>query len=223
MRRSCSRPAGSRARRRSSREHVAPAAPLRLRANPWSAGDGLLAGLERGAATSAGMAEFYGRNMPDADFGEAEFVPQAQLYGRFARVFDEDGVEFFRGRGLVVGERPRAGDGAPARRAGLLRPRRRGARRACARADGRRPGRGRAHAARSVRPAVPAAAGRPRRGASQARDHAHDRRPAGRHEGARARRRRPSARRASSPRAPTRAGSPRAATRAGLRARSSWA
>src|SRR4051812_43303536 len=27
-------------------EHVAPAAPLRLRANPWSAGDGLLAGLE---------------------------------------------------------------------------------------------------------------------------------------------------------------------------------
>jgi succinate dehydrogenase/fumarate reductase flavoprotein subunit len=78
-------------------EHVAPAAPLRLRANPWSAGDGLLAGLERGAATSAGMAEFYGRNMPDADFGEAHFVPQAQLYGRFARVFDEDGVEFFHG------------------------------------------------------------------------------------------------------------------------------
>ena len=78
-------------------EHVAPAAPLRLRANPWSAGDGLLAGLARGAATSAGMAEFYGRNMPDADFGEADFVPQAQLYGRFARVFDEDGVEFFEG------------------------------------------------------------------------------------------------------------------------------
>jgi succinate dehydrogenase/fumarate reductase flavoprotein subunit len=43
------------------------------------------------------MAEFYGRNMPDADFSEAEFVPQAQLYGRFARVFDEDGVEFFDG------------------------------------------------------------------------------------------------------------------------------
>jgi succinate dehydrogenase/fumarate reductase flavoprotein subunit len=78
-------------------EHVAPAAPLRLRANPWSTGDGLLAGLERGAATSAGMAEFYGRNMPDANFAEADFVPQAQLYGRFARVFDEDGVEFFEG------------------------------------------------------------------------------------------------------------------------------
>jgi succinate dehydrogenase/fumarate reductase flavoprotein subunit len=78
-------------------EHIGPAAPLRLRANPWSAGDGLRLALARGAGTSAGMAEFYGRNMPDADFSEAEFVPQAQLYGRFARVFDEDGVEFFEG------------------------------------------------------------------------------------------------------------------------------
>jgi succinate dehydrogenase/fumarate reductase flavoprotein subunit len=77
--------------------YVAPAAPLRLRANPWSAGDGLLAALERGAALSAGMDEFYGRNMPDADFSEDEFVPLVQLYGRFARVFDEDGREFSRG------------------------------------------------------------------------------------------------------------------------------
>jgi succinate dehydrogenase/fumarate reductase flavoprotein subunit len=43
------------------------------------------------------MAEFYGRNMPDADFGEADFVPLAQLYGRFARVFNEQGEEFFHG------------------------------------------------------------------------------------------------------------------------------
>src|SRR3954466_2170451 len=77
--------------------HVAPAAPLRLRANPWSVGDGLRTGLARGAALSQGMDEFYGRNMPDADFGPADFVPQAQLYGRFARVFDDDGVEFFEG------------------------------------------------------------------------------------------------------------------------------
>jgi succinate dehydrogenase/fumarate reductase flavoprotein subunit len=76
--------------------YVRPAAPLRLRANPWSAGDGLRAGLGRGAALSAGMDEFYGRNMPDADFGEADFVPLSQLYGRFARVFDERGEEFFR-------------------------------------------------------------------------------------------------------------------------------
>jgi succinate dehydrogenase/fumarate reductase flavoprotein subunit len=43
------------------------------------------------------MDEFYGRNMPDADFGEADFVPQAQLYGRYARVFDDGGREFFEG------------------------------------------------------------------------------------------------------------------------------
>jgi succinate dehydrogenase/fumarate reductase flavoprotein subunit len=78
-------------------EHIGPAEPLRLRANPWSAGDGLRAGLARGGSTSAGMAEFYGRNMPDADFDEADFVPMAQLYGRFARVFNERGEEFLRG------------------------------------------------------------------------------------------------------------------------------
>jgi succinate dehydrogenase/fumarate reductase flavoprotein subunit len=77
--------------------HISPAAPLRLRANPWSSGDGLRHGLARGGSTSAGMAEFYGRNMPDADFAEAEFVPLAQLYGRFARVFNDEGEEFFGG------------------------------------------------------------------------------------------------------------------------------
>ena len=77
--------------------YIAPAAPLRLRANPWSEGDGLRAGLDRGAALSAGMDEFYGRNMPDADFGESDFVRLSQLYGRFARVFDENAVEFFPG------------------------------------------------------------------------------------------------------------------------------
>jgi succinate dehydrogenase/fumarate reductase flavoprotein subunit len=41
------------------------------------------------------MGEFYGRNMPDAEFAEADFVPLAQLYGRFARVFNERGEEFF--------------------------------------------------------------------------------------------------------------------------------
>jgi succinate dehydrogenase/fumarate reductase flavoprotein subunit len=74
---------------------VAPAAPLRLRANPWSAGDGLRHALERGAGLSAGLDEFYGRNMADVDFGEAEFVPLAQVYGRYARVLNERGEEFF--------------------------------------------------------------------------------------------------------------------------------
>jgi succinate dehydrogenase/fumarate reductase flavoprotein subunit len=77
--------------------YVAPAAQLRLRANPWSAGDGLRLALERGAGLTAGLEEFYGRNMPDADFSERDFVPLAQLYGRFARVFDEEGEEFFDG------------------------------------------------------------------------------------------------------------------------------
>jgi fumarate reductase flavoprotein subunit len=77
--------------------HIRPAAPLRLRANPLSAGDGLSLGLGRGGSTSAGMDEFYGRNMPDTDFGEVEFVPLAQLYGRFARVFNDLGEEFFGG------------------------------------------------------------------------------------------------------------------------------
>jgi fumarate reductase flavoprotein subunit len=74
---------------------IAPAAPLRLRANPWSRGDGLRIGTARGGALSAGLDEFYGRNMPDAAWGESEFVSLSQLYARFARIYDEDGHEFF--------------------------------------------------------------------------------------------------------------------------------
>ena len=75
--------------------YVRPAAPLRVRANPWSAGDGLRIGLERGAVLSGGMAEFYGRNMADVDFGQDGFVQLAQVYGRHARIFNERGEEFF--------------------------------------------------------------------------------------------------------------------------------
>jgi hypothetical protein len=78
-------------------EHIHPAGSLRLRANPWSSGDGLRHALARGAELSAGLEEFYGRNMPDADFSEGDFVPLAQLYGRFARVYNERGEEFFSG------------------------------------------------------------------------------------------------------------------------------
>ena len=77
--------------------YVRPAGPLRVRANPWSAGDGLRAGLERRAALSAGLEEFYGRNMADVDFGEDDFVSLAQVYGRHARIFNERGEEFFEG------------------------------------------------------------------------------------------------------------------------------
>jgi succinate dehydrogenase/fumarate reductase flavoprotein subunit len=79
------------------RERIHPGGELRLRANPWSAGDGLRHALARGAELSAGLGEFYGRNMPDADFTEEQFVPLAQLYGRVARVFNERGEEFFEG------------------------------------------------------------------------------------------------------------------------------
>jgi fumarate reductase flavoprotein subunit len=75
-------------------EHIAPAAPLPLRANPWSAGDGLRTGLDRGGAPSAGMDEFYGRNMPDAPFAERDFVPAAQLYAAKARIVNDRGEEF---------------------------------------------------------------------------------------------------------------------------------
>jgi succinate dehydrogenase/fumarate reductase flavoprotein subunit len=79
------------------REHIHPGGELRLRANPWSAGDGMRHALERGAQLSAGLEEFYGRNMPDSDFTEEQFVPLAQLYGRVARVVNERGEEFFEG------------------------------------------------------------------------------------------------------------------------------
>ena len=75
--------------------HVRPAASLRLRANPWSEGDALRFALDRGAALTGGMNEFYGRNMPDTAWDETEFVKLSQLYAQYARTFDEDGVEFF--------------------------------------------------------------------------------------------------------------------------------
>ncbi len=46
-------------------------------------------------ALSAGLDEFYGRNMPDSPWDETQLVSLSQLYGRYARVFDEDGIEFF--------------------------------------------------------------------------------------------------------------------------------
>jgi fumarate reductase flavoprotein subunit len=66
---------------------------LALRSNPWSEGDGLDLAAAAGAATTAGMDEFYGRAMPapPARWGEDEFVDHAQLYGRFATVLDEQG------------------------------------------------------------------------------------------------------------------------------------
>ncbi|HEX2045747.1 MAG TPA: FAD-dependent oxidoreductase [Gaiellaceae bacterium] len=70
------------------RERITPEADaLVLRANPWSAGDGLRLALERGAALSNGLDEFYGRNLAAAPtIPPEEFVALAQVYARVARV-----------------------------------------------------------------------------------------------------------------------------------------
>jgi succinate dehydrogenase/fumarate reductase flavoprotein subunit len=68
---------------------------LLLRANPWSDGAALDYALPRGASTTAGMEQFYGRVMPaqPARIREEDFVPLAQLYGREAQVLSEDGAD----------------------------------------------------------------------------------------------------------------------------------
>ena len=66
---------------------------LLLRANSWSDGAGLDYATARGAAVTAGMDEFYGRAMPapPARIREEDFVPLSQLYGRWVRVYTEEG------------------------------------------------------------------------------------------------------------------------------------
>ena len=88
---------GFQADRELVRRHVTPeGGSMLLRATPWSTGDGLRLGLEAGAATSAGLDEFYGRNMPapPARIEERDFVRLAQLYARHATVRNRDGEVF---------------------------------------------------------------------------------------------------------------------------------
>jgi fumarate reductase flavoprotein subunit len=69
---------------------------LVLRANPWSAGDGLRLALGRGAELSEGLDEFYGRNMAAVPrpFGPDEFVSLAQAYAWHALVENAHGARF---------------------------------------------------------------------------------------------------------------------------------
>ena len=69
---------------------------MRLRAHPWSTGDGFLAALEAGGLTSAGLDEFYGRNLPapPADFSPEEFVEVSQLYARYAVAINRNGERY---------------------------------------------------------------------------------------------------------------------------------
>jgi succinate dehydrogenase/fumarate reductase flavoprotein subunit len=69
---------------------------VQLRSNPWSTGDGLRFGLEAGAGLTAGMDEFWGRNMPapPAQLDSRGFVPLGQLYARFATVENARGERY---------------------------------------------------------------------------------------------------------------------------------
>jgi fumarate reductase flavoprotein subunit len=76
------------------RRYVTPEAQhLVLRANPWSAGEGLRLGVEAGGELTGGLEQFYGRNLPapPASIATDGFVPLAQLYGRFATVRNSAG------------------------------------------------------------------------------------------------------------------------------------
>jgi fumarate reductase flavoprotein subunit len=72
---------------------------LPLRAAPWSEGDGIRLAQESGAALTAGLDEFYGRALPapPARIAEQDFVRAGQLYGRFARVVDDQDRPVFAG------------------------------------------------------------------------------------------------------------------------------
>ena len=69
---------------------------MRLRAHPWSTGDGFRAALAAGARESAGLDEFYGRNLPapPADFPPERFVEVSQLYGRYAVAINQNGERY---------------------------------------------------------------------------------------------------------------------------------
>ncbi len=67
-----------------------------VRAHPRSTGDGFRAALQRGALASAGLDEFYGRNLPasPAEFPPEQFVEVSQLYGRYAVAINARGERY---------------------------------------------------------------------------------------------------------------------------------
>jgi fumarate reductase flavoprotein subunit len=72
------------------------AGTMLVRAHPRSTGDGFLAALEKGALASAGLDEFYGRNLPapPAEFPPERFVEVSQLYGRHAVAVNARGERY---------------------------------------------------------------------------------------------------------------------------------
>jgi len=69
---------------------------MQVRAHPRSTGDGFRAALRKGALASAGLDEFYGRNLPasPAKFTPEQFVEVSQLYGRYAVAINGRGERF---------------------------------------------------------------------------------------------------------------------------------
>jgi hypothetical protein len=67
-----------------------------LRANPWSTGDGLLAALAAGAATTPALGDFYGHAMtaPPARFGADRFQDMSHKYGPMAVALNLHGQRF---------------------------------------------------------------------------------------------------------------------------------
>jgi fumarate reductase flavoprotein subunit len=78
------------------RRYITPeAADVVVRANPWSVGDGLRLALERGAQPSAGLDEFYGRNLAAAPrIVPEDFVALAQVYARVAKIENNRGETY---------------------------------------------------------------------------------------------------------------------------------
>jgi len=69
---------------------------MRVRAHPRSTGEGFRAALRKGALASAGLDEFYGRNLPasPAKFTPEQFVEVSQLYGRYAVAINGRGERY---------------------------------------------------------------------------------------------------------------------------------
>ena len=69
---------------------------MRVRAHPRSTGEGFRAALQKGALASAGLDEFYGRNLPapPAEFPPEQFVEVSQLYGHYAVAINAHGERY---------------------------------------------------------------------------------------------------------------------------------
>lgn len=87
---------GFQADRELVRRHVTPEADsLVLRANPWSAGDGLRLGLGAGGETTDGMAEFWGRTLAAApEIVSADFRTLSLPFARYATVVNAKGETY---------------------------------------------------------------------------------------------------------------------------------